>query len=178
VTRRAHRPHVTSTPEYEDHEDTCPARRDANRPCACATSPVERYPAIHDELCEVLGLPVVNASRERIVDKVRSLIGSKTNPTDPFDRAVEEIINLNRSKRSDYAGASASPWQNFIDSAHQTGDVPGKSTEILIATKQARLRQLLFTGREVQNEAVRDSLLDRAVYSIIALAMYDEGLYG
>lgn len=95
---------------------------------------------------------------------------------DPFDRVLDEMRALNLRKRSDYAG-DESPFQNFMDSAHQVGQAPGVSVEVLIGTKQARLRHLLFTGRDLKNESIRDSLIDRAVYSVIALAMFDAGLY-
>jgi len=95
---------------------------------------------------------------------------------DPFDRVVEEIIGLNRRKRADYTG-NQDPWENFKDSSRQVGQAPGLSVEVLIGTKQSRLRQLLQPGREPNNESIRDTFLDRAVYAIIALAMYDEGLY-
>lgn len=95
---------------------------------------------------------------------------------DPFESKLIEMVKLNRMKRADYAG-DEDPWQNFVDSAIQVNDTPGKSVETLIATKQARLRQLLFTGRAPKNEAVRDTVLDRAVYSVIALSIYDRGDY-
>lgn len=95
---------------------------------------------------------------------------------DPFDAVLEEIQALNKRKRADYA-TGQDPWSNFKDSGRQVNQPAGTAVEVLIATKQSRLRQLLGTGREPQNEGTRDSLLDRAVYSIIALAMYDEGLY-
>jgi hypothetical protein len=95
---------------------------------------------------------------------------------DPFNVVLAEIQALNERKRADYTNGR-DPWQNFKDSAAQVGQAPGLAAELLIGVKQARLKQLLFTGREANNESVRDSLLDRAVYSVIALAMHDEGLY-
>lgn len=109
-----------------------------------------------------------------LTDYGRALIDEAT--TDPFNVVLAEIQALNERKRADYTNGQ-DPWQNFKDSATQVGAAPGLSVEVLIGTKQARLKQLLFTGREVNNESVRDSLLDRAVYSVIALAMYDEGHY-
>lgn len=95
---------------------------------------------------------------------------------DPFVAACQEVLELNFRKRKDYTH-STDPWENFRDSARQVNSAPGFSVETMIATKQSRLRQLLQPGREPANESVRDSLLDRCVYSLIALAMYDEGLY-
>jgi hypothetical protein len=176
VTSPAHRPHVTSA-------EPCPLLHcplHAGHPGAHTTlaeDEPQRYPAIHDELCEVLGITVGNASREQIVDRVRALIGSRTNPTDPFDRVVEEIINLNRSKRADYTG-DRGPWANFEDTASQTGTTPGHVVEVMIANKQSRLRSLSGTDRTPNHEAVRDTKLDRAVYAIIALALDDEATDG
>lgn len=100
----------------------------------------------------------------------------KAAPRDPFAAVIEEIRALHARKQADYTDGE-DQFQNFKDSAAQVGKAPGLSVEVLIGVKQARLKQLLFTGREVSNESVRDSLLDRAVYSCIALAMYDEGHY-
>lgn len=98
------------------------------------------------------------------------------NLDDPFDAVIKEMIDLHKAKASDYAG-DEDQFQNFVDSATQTNDVAGKSIETLIATKQARLRHLLFTDRKPKNEAVRDTLVDRAVYSVISVGAFDSGLY-
>jgi len=98
-------------------------------------------------------------------------------PTDPFEAVVMEMVRLNRKKRSDYAG-DGHIFQNFYDSAYQLGLTPGHSVETLVATKQARLRVLgVEDKRIVENETKRDTILDRAVYSAIAVALYDEGSY-
>ena len=102
------------------------------------------------------------------------------NVEDPFEKVVYEMVKLNRLKRADYAGDDH-PWQNFYDSAYQLGLSGGHSVETLIATKQARLRVLLprFWKKigKPKNEGIRDSLLDRAVYSTIAVSIFDEGEY-
>jgi hypothetical protein len=58
---------------------------------------------------------------------------------------------------------------------------PGHSVEQLISTKQARLRVLLprFFKKQgkPKNESIRDTLVDRSVYAIIAVALWDEGSY-
>jgi hypothetical protein len=97
-------------------------------------------------------------------------------PSDEFERKLIEMVKLSRLKRHDYAGDD-DPWQNFYDSAEQVNDTAGKSVETLIGTKQARLRQLLFKNRQPKNESVRDTILDRAVYSVIALCIFDRGDY-
>jgi len=97
-------------------------------------------------------------------------------PNDPIDKVLIEIHNLNRRKRNDYAEDS-DPFSNFRRSADQVKDPAGVSVEILIATKQARLRELLWSTKEAMNESTRDTLLDRAVYSCIGVALFDEGAY-
>jgi hypothetical protein len=104
-------------------------------------------------------------------------------PSDPFERVVIEAVAMNRAKAADYAGVVTGDgkWQNFYDTAYQMSQTPGHSVEQLIATKQARLRVLLprlfkKVGKP-KNESVRDTLLDRCVYSTIAVALFDEGSY-
>lgn len=97
-------------------------------------------------------------------------------PNDPFEAVLYDIITTNRKKRKDYAG-DGDPFQNFKDSAYQINSTAGMAAEHLIAVKQSRLRTVLTPGREVQNESAADTILDRAVYSIIALALYRAGEY-
>lgn len=98
------------------------------------------------------------------------------NPDDPFDKVIIEMLEMNRRKRNDYAGTDH-PFQNFYDSAYQLNSTAGDSVETLIATKQSRLRVIRKPGHEVSNEGLRDTILDRAVYSVIALGILDEGGY-
>lgn len=99
--------------------------------------------------------------------------------TDPFEAVLVEMAEMARKKRADYTGTGEEdlPFQNFYDSAIQVSSTPGMSAEVHIATKQARLKVLMRDNREAQNESIRDSKLDRAVYSAIALALHDEGSY-
>jgi hypothetical protein len=97
-------------------------------------------------------------------------------PMDPFERVLIEMVTLNRLKRADYAGDDK--WTaNFYDSAYQTNTTAGHACELLLSTKASRLRTLLKPGREPKNEPVRDTLRDRAVYSAIAVGIWDEGGY-
>lgn len=96
--------------------------------------------------------------------------------TDPFDTVLDEIRELNRRKRGDYA-SDADPWSNFREAGEHAGLPAGKIVEALIGVKNARLRNLVDSERSPNNESVEDTLVDRAVYSIIAVAMYREGSY-
>jgi hypothetical protein len=126
------------------------------------------------DLCRIPEPHVHEGFAVRYIETVEPAI--KPPVLDPFDKVVAEVLALNRRKRADYTD-NKDPWANFRDSSRQVSARPGTSVEVLIATKQSRLRQLLQKGREANNESVRDTLLDRAVYSLISLAMYDEGLY-
>lgn len=106
------------------------------------------------------------------------------NPDQPFEKVLIEMVLLHRAKGADYAGADETgndPFQNFYDVAYQLSLTPGHDAEHMIATKQARLRVLMprfwnKTGKP-RNESIRDTLKDRAVYSVIAVALFDEGSY-
>lgn len=93
-----------------------------------------------------------------------------------FKNLLEEIEALHDRKSQDYAN-SEDPYINFKLSADQVGISPGQSVEVLIATKQARLRELLGKGKNPQNESIRDTFIDRIVYSIIAIILFDNGYY-
>lgn len=100
--------------------------------------------------------------------------------SDPIESILKQISGLNKRKRADYA-KSDDIFSNFKESATAANLLhPGQSIEVMIATKQSRLTNLLDPNRvaKPQNESVEDSLLDRAVYAVIALAAYKEGLYG
>lgn len=102
-------------------------------------------------------------------------------PNNPFEAVLIEMVKTHRAKAKDYAG-DGHPNQNFYDSGYQLNLTAGHSCETLIATKQARLRVLLpslwsNSDSEPSNESIRDTFLDRAVYSVIALTILDEGDY-
>lgn len=98
-------------------------------------------------------------------------------PADPFDSVIIEMIRTNRKKRADYAGED---WwtQNFYDTAYQTGTTAGIACENHISTKQSRLRTLFKSlKRAPKNETIEDTLMDRAVYSVISVGLWREGGY-
>jgi hypothetical protein len=101
-------------------------------------------------------------------------------PENDFEAVLIKMVQTSRAKRKDYAGDDH-PWQNFYDSGYQIGLTAGHSVEQLIATKQARLRVLLPKhwngGALVANEPIEDTLLDRAVYGVIALCLWNEDGY-
>lgn len=95
---------------------------------------------------------------------------------DRFEDILGQIKAIYDKKKADYS-ASDDPYSNFRQSGDQIGVSPGFACEVLIATKQARLKELIGNGKQPQNESVADTLLDRAVYSILAMCMFSDGLY-
>lgn len=91
----------------------------------------------------------------------------------PIEAALERMRAVFASKNADYADDR--DWKsNFVDVAEQLGFDHYTAAEVLIAVKQARLKSLRVNGRAPANEAVEDTILDRAVYSLIALAFLEE----
>lgn len=101
-------------------------------------------------------------------------------PTDPFEAALIKIATTRRSKSQDYSGDNH-PNQNFYDVGYQLGQTGGHAVESLIGTKQARLRVLLprhwKDAASPNNEPIPDTLLDRAVFSVISMTIWEEGGY-
>jgi len=99
--------------------------------------------------------------------------GVVASPEIPVRQALDMIAAI-FEKNADYANEES--WRsNFKDVAAQQGmssDIDACNT--LIAVKQARLRSLAKNGTTPKNESVEDTLLDRATYAVIALAMYLE----
>lgn len=119
------------------------------------------------ELAESLGIPVFYDVSD-LLDCV-----PPTRPVVPtaVEQALARVRKVFRNKNADYADDA--DWKsNFVDVSQQMGFAsPQEACEVLIAVKQARLKALRANGREPANEAVEDTVLDRAVYALIRLAM-------
>lgn len=94
-------------------------------------------------------------------------------PPPPVAKALDTIQTVFTKKNADYA-QDANWRSNFADVAAQMGWADLDAVDALIAVKQARLKSLRTNGRTPVNESVADTLLDRAVYAVIALAIYLE----
>jgi len=91
-----------------------------------------------------------------------------------IEKVLDHITQTFVSKNADYS-ADADGWRSsFDDIARQCGISATEAANTLIAVKQARLRALQANGRAPANEAIEDTLLDRAVYSVLALALWQE----
>jgi hypothetical protein len=94
-------------------------------------------------------------------------------PSDPFEAALIPIVETNRRKRADYA-LDGDPFSNFRGTAEFIGRPTWVSPLFNCAQKLERVKSLMANGRldDPRNEAVEDTILDNAVYGVIAWAIY------
>jgi hypothetical protein len=88
-----------------------------------------------------------------------------------FIKLIDEIVQLHDSKNSDYA-SDADPLSNFRRS--EAFGVPAwKGICVRMTDKWSRIEQL-SSGKAPKNESLRDSLIDNAVYSLLAIIALEE----
>lgn len=88
----------------------------------------------------------------------------------PFERAMSEIAALQARKRSDY-GRDSDPWANIRVSV--AWGIPAWVYASIQADHKSNRIQTFVAKGELANEPVRDALIDRCVYAIAALVLYD-----
>ena len=93
-----------------------------------------------------------------------------------FVRLLAEMQRLHESKSADY-GSEEDPLANVRSGADFVNIEPWRGCMVRIADKVQRLRTFCRTGRLV-HEGVRDTLLDLAAYSLLAIVLFDEGADG
>lgn len=91
----------------------------------------------------------------------------------PFLELLEELRTLHLSKSQDY-GSESDPLANIRQGAEFVGIEPWRGCMVRVADKVQRLKTYCRTGRLV-HEGVRDTLLDLAAYSLLAIVLFDEG---
>jgi hypothetical protein len=94
----------------------------------------------------------------------------------PFLELLEELRHLHLSKSQDY-GSESDPLANIRQGAEFVGIEPWRGCMVRVADKVQRLKTFCKTGRLV-HEGVRDTLLDLAAYSLLAIVLFDEGRDG
>jgi hypothetical protein len=94
----------------------------------------------------------------------------------PFLELLEEVRQLHLSKSQDY-GSESDPLANIRQGAEFVGIEAWRGCMVRVADKVQRLRTYCKTGRLV-HEGVRDTLLDLAAYSLLAIVLFDEGRDG
>ena len=90
-----------------------------------------------------------------------------------FVQLLDEMRRLHESKSADY-GSESDPLANIRQGAEFVNIEHWRGCMVRIADKVQRLRTYCRTGRLV-HEGVRDTLLDLAAYSLLAIVLFDEG---
>lgn len=90
-----------------------------------------------------------------------------------FDDTVDQMREIMLTKGDDYANDDR--LSNFKKVAFMTNSTPEKAVLNLIATKVARLSELL-EGKTPKNESVEDSILDLANYTLLLKMVRHENL--
>lgn len=88
-----------------------------------------------------------------------------------FHALLKEIGDLHDKKQKDY-GLVTDPFANVRASA-EWGVAPWVGAMIRAGDKVKRLKKYAQDG-VLENETARDSFLDNAVYTLIALILHDE----
>ena len=92
-----------------------------------------------------------------------------------FAETLAEMQQLHSAKSHDY-DAGQRPFESLRDSSKFLCE-PWVYACMLVNNKLRRVQSFMLAG-ELKNEGVRDSLLDAAVYAVIALTLYDEAQHG
>lgn len=83
-----------------------------------------------------------------------------------FKRLLQDMATLHDRKNNDYA-QDGNPYSNFEEAAASAGCSVDTVFRVLIGIKQARLKELLGSGKTAQNESVQDSRMDLAMYAAL-----------
>lgn len=99
--------------------------------------------------------------------------GPVLNLRDPFERAIAEMVQLQRKKAQDYAadGDTLKNMKFVVEMLGIKDYTVIEDCNAMVLRKCARIINL--RGREATNETIRDSYIDRAVYSILAIVALD-----
>lgn len=104
-----------------------------------------------------------------------ALLSEQRHPSSTaFVNLLREMQRLHESKSADY-GSEDDPLANVRSGADFVNIEPWRGCMVRIADKVQRLRTFCRTGRLV-HEGVRDTLLDLAAYSLLAIVLFDEGI--
>lgn len=88
-----------------------------------------------------------------------------------FNALLRQIQAIHDSKSHDYA-ADADPLQN-LRRCEAFGVPAWKGVLVRLSDKYGRLEQLA-SGKTPKHESLRDTLIDNAVYSLLAVLLLDE----
>jgi hypothetical protein len=84
--------------------------------------------------------------------------------------ALTRMLAVSAKKKQDYSGET--PWANFLATSEHFGIPSYESADFNEIQKLSRIKTLRKSGVNPQNESVEDTYLDKAVYALLAYAMY------
>jgi hypothetical protein len=88
-----------------------------------------------------------------------------------FGKLLDEIRELHESKNADYA-RDDDPLSN-LRRCEEMGIPAWKGVLVRLTDKWSRISELA-NGKQPKHESLRDSLIDNAVYSLLAVLLLDE----
>lgn len=88
-----------------------------------------------------------------------------------FDALLAEVAALHNGKNHDYAH-DTDPLSN-LRRAQLLGVDPFVGVIVRLSDKWSRLEQLV-SGKVPKHESIRDTLMDNAIYSLLAILLLDE----
>lgn len=88
-----------------------------------------------------------------------------------FEDIVNKMIEMQKKKGSDY-GSNNDPLGNLLESI-DFGIPPWVATMVRANDKMSRIKTFVRKG-SLNNESVKDSLIDLAVYTVHALRLFME----
>ena len=90
-----------------------------------------------------------------------------------FDKVIKEIVAMHNKKQADYGRPEeGDPFANVR--ASEDFGIPGWVGAVIRANDKVRRLQKAAKGGKLANESIEDSLLDAAVYFMIALCLFRE----
>jgi len=90
-----------------------------------------------------------------------------------FEQVMQEIMAMHTKKQIDYGRPEqGDPFANVR--ASEDFGIPGWIGAVVRANDKVRRLQKAARGGKLVNESIEDSLLDAAVYFIIALCLFRE----
>ena len=152
------------------HEEWYDVSQPATEPAALVAESEESQ---HDEWGMVADEPYIEHLLQQQRLKGDGIQHEQRPGSLPFLDLLEELRTLHLSKSQDY-GSESDPLANIRQGAEFVGIEPWRGCMVRVADKVQRLKTYCRTGRLV-HEGVRDTLLDLAAYSLLAIVLFDEG---
>jgi hypothetical protein len=128
------------------------------------------------EMARQLGLPIYKSLSQSVGElEELSSIGTFGKGDSRFHALLQQIGALHDKKQSDY-GKDTDPFAN-VRASRNWGVAPWVGALVRLNDKVSRLQSFATKG-SLANESAEDSMMDIAVYALIALILYREESIG